>query len=272
MNFAHRKSSLVTLLLLVALSVAALAATPEPPAIPHDHVVDLAGIIKDEVQARLNSSLRELEQKTTAQVIVLTIKSLDGESIESFSLRMAEKWKPGQKGKDNGVLITVALDDRKYRIEVGYGLESVLPDSMVGTIGRQYLVPYFKQGDYSTGIYAATLAVVQMIAKHEGVSLTAEERPSWPGVYESYRQNDDGLSVFDVLGVTAFLIFIFLGFVCLPLRANEKKIRRIWMHGGGMGGFGGGGFGSFGGFGGGGGGFSGGGGGGFGGGGASGSW
>jgi uncharacterized protein len=171
MNSLHNKLfSIVAFILFLLLPVSfAVASTPEPPAIPRDYVVDLAGVMDDNVKVQLNALLHELEQKTTDQVLVLTVQSLDGEEIRSFGLKTAEKWKLGQKGKDNGALLIVAVQDRKYTIEVGYGLEGILPDSLVGTIGREYLVPYFRKGDYSSGISAATLAVIQTIAAQEGV-------------------------------------------------------------------------------------------------------
>ena len=104
---------------------------------------------------------------------ILTVKSLEGQSIEAFSMNVAhDKWKLGQQGKDNGVLLTVALKERKYRIEVGYGLEGILPDSLVGGIGRSVLVPYFKKGQYSQGVMAATIAIANKIANDAGVTIT----------------------------------------------------------------------------------------------------
>ena len=107
--------------------------------------------------------LKDLEAETTAQMVVLTINSLEGEPIESFSHQTAVKWGIGQKGKDNGVLLTVAVKDHKYRFEVGYGLESTLPDSLMGSIGRQYLVPNFRKGDYAGGILAAVTEVISKL-------------------------------------------------------------------------------------------------------------
>src|SRR5512139_915135 len=148
------------------------SATPEPPQKPPAYVVDLAGVITEEGKAKLNVYLKELEQKTTAQIVILTIQSLDGEDIARFSLRTAERWKLGQKGKDNGVIIAVAVKDRKYRFEIGYGLESILPDSLVGSLGREYLVPNFRKGDYSSGIFDVTVVIIRTIASHEGVEIT----------------------------------------------------------------------------------------------------
>src|SRR4030066_402066 len=111
----------------LCLNTVAVFAAVDIPDKPYNHVVDLAGIINDDVEAKLNGYLLELEQKSTAQFIVLTINSLEGEALDDFSIKIAhEKWKLGQKGKDNGVLLLVSLQDRKYRFEVGYGLESIL--------------------------------------------------------------------------------------------------------------------------------------------------
>lgn len=236
-------------------SVFCLAATPEPPPVPSNYVVDLAGIIRDDLEAQLNSYLRDLEQKTTAQVVVLTVQSLDGEDIAGFSLRMAEKWKLGQKGKDNGLLITVALHDRKYRFETGYGLEGILPDSLVGSIGRQHLVPYFKKGNYSTGIFNATIAVVRTISASEGVEITGMPEIK----LKDNKVKKIGLfNVIMVLVIFVVVLYLFIkhpGLLILLLFSSSGSRRGSWSSGGG--------FGS--------GGFSGGGGG-FGGGGASGSW
>jgi uncharacterized protein len=166
------KKLLVTVALCAAVCASVVSAsTPQPPDMPRDYVVDLAGIMRSDLRIELNTYLQTLEQKTTAQVLVLTVQTLGNQGIEEFALNTKEKWKLGQKGKDNGVLIVVAVNDRKYRIEVGYGLEGVLPDSMVGSIGREYFVPYFRAGDYSTGIYAGTIAVIKTIAAHENVSM-----------------------------------------------------------------------------------------------------
>ncbi len=258
------KKSILIACIVSALALPAFASTPEPPAMPRDYVVDLAGVIGPDVQGRLNGYLQELEQKTTSQVLVLTVKSLDGENIEDFSLRTAEMWKLGQKGKDNGVLIVVAVQDRKYRFEVGYGLESVLPDSFVGSIGRKYLVSYFRQGDYSTGIYKATLAVIRTIAQSQGVEITG-----LPAMRTNREVEVPGVAV-QLAGALIFLLVLIL-FISSPHRCLTVFLAGYMLGGGGRGGWSGGGYsgGGFGGFGGGG---SFGGGGGFGGGGASGGW
>ncbi len=258
MNCRHRHFIPLILILHLFIPAISFSATPEPPEIPPGYVIDLADIISDDVETRLNAYLRELEEKTTAQVVVLTIESLDGEEIEEFSLRMAEKWRLGQKGKDNGLLLTVALKDRRYRFEVGYGLEGILPDSLVGSIGRQYLVPYFRKGDYSTGILNATIAIVSEIARHEGVEITG--MPASGPIHTLQRSGNRKTGLLDaifIILVSAFFIYLFIRHPhLLILFLLSPSGRGRWS-----GGFGGGGFGGFSG-----------GGGGFGGGGASGRW
>jgi uncharacterized protein len=249
MNCLRNKRIIFTPLFLLFFISLASAATPEPPAVPHNHVVDLAGAIRGDVRANLNRFLLELEQKTTAQVLVLTVQSLDGEDIRSFALNIAEKWKLGQKRKDNGALLVVALKDREYTFEIGYGLEGILPDSKVGSFGRQYLVPYFRKGDYSTGIYAAMLAVAGTIASDQGVSITG-----MPVLRQSGRVgNRAPLTAFQKLMLGLLLFAALILFIRHPrlflflLLASSMGGRGGGWSGGGGGGFGGGGGGGFGG-------------------------
>lgn len=205
------------------------------------YVTDLAGMISPGERQRLEQTLLAFEQSDSTQIAVLTIPSLEGDSPEDFSIRTVEAWKIGQKGKDNGVLIVVAVKDRKYRIEVGYGLEGVLPDSLVGSIGREYFVPYFRQGDYSTGIYAGTIAVIRTIATHEGVRITdgkqaAGARVTYPGKSLNLFQ----MIVLGIAGVIVLILFITHPGQCfLIIMASQMGGRGGWSGGGG--GFGGGG-------------------------------
>jgi uncharacterized protein len=116
------------------------------------YVVDGAGILSPATVEGLNAALHLHEQETSNQVVVHTVTSLGGESIETYSLRLATELKAGQKGKDNGVLLLVSRDDRKVRIEVGYGLEGALPDVLCARIIREEIVPRFKQGDMDGGV------------------------------------------------------------------------------------------------------------------------
>ena len=262
MNLRHKALPLALFLLLLLFSPASRAATPEPPPRPAHYVVDLAGVIDQTAEGRLNGFLRELEEKSGAQMIVLTIQSLDGEDIEGFSLRTAEQWQLGQKDRDNGLLMTIAVKDRRYRLEVGYGLEGVIPDSLAGSIGREHLVPHFRRGDYSQGISSATLSVIEQIADDAGVEIQ--------GIYRSRQRavnSGSGQQKKPTVIGTLFTVLFIIGLIILFIR-NPRLFMYLLlfsMMGGRRGGWGGsGGFG--------GGGFGGGGGGGFGGGGASGGW
>ncbi len=229
---------------------------------PATYVVDNAGIIEDGARSKLAGLLQELEQKTTVQMIILTVPSTEGIPIEQYSLEQAEKWGLGKKGKDNGLLMLIAVKDRKYRFETGYGLEQILPDSMLGSIGRAYLVPAFKAGDYTKGTMNTTSVIARTIADAQGIKLSGLPEVKQPG----RRAHGSPIG--------ALLFFIIFVIVLSSLsRSRSGGILPALLLGallggggrgssGGFGSFGGGGFGSFGG----------GGGGGFGGGGSSGGW
>lgn len=123
-------------------------------------VNDLAGILSPQAAQELEALLKAHEGKTSNQIAVLTLPSLDGESLEGYSVRVAKTWKLGQKGKDNGILLLVARDDRKMRIEVGYGLEATLPDALCGRIIRDEMVPAFREKDFDRGVSAGVKAIV----------------------------------------------------------------------------------------------------------------
>lgn len=237
---------------------------------PASYVVDDAGIIDQNARSALAGRLHELEQKTGVQMIVLTVQTTDGIPIEEYAVNKATEWKLGQKGKDNGLLFVVALKDRKYRIETGYGLESVVPDSLAGTIGRQYLVPAFRRGAYGEGIANASGALSEVIARSQGVTLGGGNEIRIHREYKGEHKSSVKVML-NAIGIFVFLLSMGMGF-SRQSRGNNKW-NRSSRRGFGMGGFPMGGSGGFGSFGGGGfGSFGGGGGGGFGGGGASGGW
>jgi len=233
---------------LLAVAAPAAAVDPPVPATPPNYVVDLAGVIDPAAEGRLNGLLRELEEKTTAQVVVLTLRSLGGESLEAFSIDVAHnRWKLGQRGKDNGVLITLALTERRYRIEVGYGLESILPDSYVGSLGREMLVPAFRAGDYGGGLASATGEIALKIAATSGVQL-AGAPAARPSPARSPRKPGPLDLVFGALLLAGFLWLLVRHpgvLFALLLSSRGRGSHGSW--GGGGGGFGGGGGGGFGG-------------------------
>jgi uncharacterized protein len=252
--------------LVISAGICNVYATTNLP-MPSHYVEDYANVINDTDERSLNGILQELEQKTGAQYIVLTVDTTGDLTIEQFSIELAEKWKLGQKGKDNGMLFVLAKNDRKWRFEVGYGLEGFVTDLYCSRIGREVLVPYLQKGDFSQGIYRANLQIAQTIASKAGVTLTGMPRLN---PVPSNRRGARGLPCCGTLLMLLFFFMIFGG----RGRGMGMWFLLPFM----MGGFGGhGGYGrsgSFGGgsFGGGFGGFGGGMGGGFGGGGASGGW
>jgi uncharacterized protein len=219
-------------------------------------VNDYAGVMSQEQARAMESQLDQFEQDTGHQVAVLTIPTLEGEDIEGFSIRVAESWKIGKKGFDNGVILVVAVKDRRLRLEVGYGLEGVLPDAIAKTIMSNYIVPRFRSQDYAGGIIAGIDAVLKVIKKE-------------PLPEAARKKGRDQGSELNSIVMFAITLAVF-GLMAFASTANRRR-NNMWAtrgrhHGptifGGPGGFGGGGSG---------GGFSGGGGG-FGGGGASSSW
>jgi len=218
-------------------------------------VNDYAGILNSSQEAELNSLLRETEEKTSSQVVLLTIASLSGEVLEDFSIRVVDKWQLGQGGLDNGVLLLVSMAERKIRLEVGYGLESILTDAKGSYIIRELMVSHFKKGNYFAGIESGLNAVTGIIKKDFDIT------PEQLAKFRKKQKKAEGENI--PVGMIVFIIIIILSFFKRGTRGRGYRSAAPWIFfGGGSGrGSSGGGFGGFSG-----------GGGGFGGGGASGGW
>jgi uncharacterized protein len=145
-------------------------------------VNDYAGLLTPTERARLESRLAEGERATGAQVVVAIFRSLEGESLEDVSIRLAQQWRIGQKGLDNGVILLIFADDRKMRLEVGYGLEPVIPDIVAGTLIRETLAPRFREQRYAAGIEAAADAIYARIAAQEGKRPPPARHPAPTGI------------------------------------------------------------------------------------------
>jgi len=141
------------------------------------YVSDGASILSAQDKATLENFLYEYQTKTTHQIAVVTIKSLDGYSIEDKAVDIFKKLGIGQKGKDDGILFLIALNDKKMRIEVGYGLEGVLNDGKAGELLDTYVIPNFKTGAISEGIVQGTAAIAYTIAGAENIQLTGSQPP-----------------------------------------------------------------------------------------------
>jgi uncharacterized protein len=222
----------VLLALLLPLHVAAL----EVPKL-NSYVNDYAGLISPGIELKIERFLRDFESSDSTQLVVLTVDSLAGEPLEAYSLRVAESWKIGQQGRDNGALLLVSKQDRKMRIEVGYGLEGKLTDLLAGRIIDNEISPRFKAGDFDGGIVAGVTAMAEVVrGEYQGAGRASRKEKRNP------------------LGSLALLLFLGPGLMLLGGRRGHHRRGGFWI-----GGFGGGGGGFGGGFGGGGGGFGGGG-------------
>jgi uncharacterized protein len=192
------------ILFCVLLSHVSWAQREVPPLWGH-HVHDDAHILSPSTIDSLELMLTRHEDSTSNQIAIYTIHSLEGEVLEEFSLRVAhDEWKLGTAKNDNGVLLLIAVDDHKMRIEVGDGLEGVLTDARSNQIIRNEIAPHFRESEYDAGVMAGTKAIIASIAGEYAVSEeTAENEVSWI-VWLVI-----GIFVFSILGVfTAFALFI----------------------------------------------------------------
>jgi len=244
------------------------------------YINDFAGVLDPTTVEGLTRLCTEVDQKAKAQIALVTIKSLDGDPVEDFANHLFQKWGVGYKGTDRGVMFLLAVGDRKYWTEVGYGLEPILPDGKVGGFGRD-MVPLLRQGNYNAAVLQVVSQLAEVIAQDSHVSLTSlgqsHPAPPPPRAGEGQEVHLTGgqiFALFIILIVVAPILLRFIGpWFLLSILFGDRG-RGGWGGGGFGGGGGGGGFGGFGGgsSGGGGGGFGGFGGGSSGGGGAGGSW
>jgi len=193
-----RKILIITLLVVTAAASYALD-VPQLRA----HINDYAGILSRETIQKLERQLIDFEKSDSTQIVVLTIPSLEGEVLEEFSIKVAEAWKIGYKGKDNGAILIIAKNDRKLRIEVGRGLEGKLTDLMSGRIIRFDITPRFKAGDFDGGVDAGVGAIMAVV-KGEYTATPSDTREG---------KKSGGL---------ALTLLIFLFFITLTLGSIAK--------------------------------------------------
>lgn len=175
-----------------------------------NYVNDYAGLLRLETEKKLNSDLQEFETNDSTQIYVLTIPSLEGEVLEEYSLKVAEAWGIGQKGKDNGILFLVARTERKTRIEVGYGLEGVVTDLVSGRILDQAVAPYFRQGEYDAGVKCAVSALMEASKgefRNESLKNLAKKKTDWKE--------------------TCLVFFIVVGLITMVLKTFSRKLSVI---------------------------------------------
>jgi uncharacterized protein len=262
-RLAHANRHLMRTLVLLfaaALSSAIVNAQASFPAKPQGYVNDFANALSPAAQAQLTALCTEVDQKTHAQIAVVTVPSLNGLEPEDYALQLATKWGVGPKQSNRGVMILWSPSDRKYFTLVGYGLEPILPDGKVGGFGRE-AVPLFKAGSNDAAILLMTRRVADVIAQDSGVTLSGQPLPA-PRQAVGDDSSASGLGAFILLGI--FILFIYFmakrgggtsggggsAWWLAPLIGSAMG-RGGWGGGGFGGGSGGGGGGGFGGFGGG---------------------
>lgn len=266
----------LTWLILLMLLVPAASAVSYPTV--RGFVTDNANMIDSSYEEKITQLAQEIEKESTVEIAVVTVESLEGESMEMYAVNLFENWGIGKKDKDNGLLIIVAKDSHDYRFEVGYGLEGTVTDSMKVNIGDRIIVPNFRNGEYGKGIYESMLVVQELVKGNPEV--VSQYSMNQGGGSSSTEFNGSGTdasgALFGILFVLVVIFIIFIAIMNASYTSNTSWKRRGtyrntpvilpdfgWRMGGGGfgggrsgggfgGGFGGGGFGGgFGGFGGG---------------------
>ena len=214
------KILILTFILSVALSISTFAIDlPEPT--DEFFVNDFADVIDDNVKIELQSIGASLYNQTTAQVVVVTVDSLDGYDVDEYALELGREWGVGSEDADNGVVLLLSVDDREVTIQVGYGLEGCLPDGKTGRILDDYAIPYLSNDDFSTGLAECYKAIVSVVCEEYGVEL---------GEYDldSYKDTEEDLNMGAIIVIT-FLIIVSIAVLDLVL----NKFNGGSGHGGG---------------------------------------
>ena len=172
-------------LLIVITGAEPLTSIPNPRGRDGTWVTDMPGMLRADTIAQLNSAISDFERTTGGEMAVVVIGSLDGRSIEEAAVQLFELWGIGKKSKDNGLLLLWSTGDRRVRVEVGYGLEGVLPDGKTGAILDAYVIPKFKSGEFDEGVLAGVGALLSVV-RNEPVELPSPGSESyesgWPGI------------------------------------------------------------------------------------------
>jgi uncharacterized protein len=252
---------LVTALLAFLVLVTPAWAAPKFPALT-GRVVDDAGILSSDTKTGLTEKLAALEQKTSRQLVVVTVPSLQGYEISDYGYQLGRAWGIGQAKLNNGILFLVAPNEHKTRIEVGYGLEPIITDAFSSVVIQTQVLPKFRSGDFNGGVVAGANALIEQLSLE-----TSEAEKRAAAAQQQMQRHDEGGG-----GLVGFLVILFIFIAISRIFGGWGLLPFLFMGGGRGGGYGGGGGWSGGGGGWSGGGGFGGGGGSFGGGGSSGSW
>lgn len=228
-----------------AVEAAGQESFPEPEGL----INDFADVIPPDAEQKTGAVVSELWSKTEIPIVVVTMPDIGGAEYNQYANRLYEAWGIGKKGIDKGILVFVTVKERKMRIEVGYGLEGIIPDGLAGEIRDRHMIPFLKEDKYGEGILRGTLALASVIARHEGIELTGQAPP------DKGRPDTGGGGGLAFLPIVLVVVFLLLSsrrrggggaaWLLLPLLMGGGG-PRMGRGGGGFGGFSGG-FGGFGG-------------------------
>ncbi len=185
------------------------------PGAPQNYVSDFANIIPNDIESNLNQELKKLDVDTGAQLAIVTVNSLDQETIESYSVQLFEEWGIGKGGRDNGLLLLIAPNERKVRIEVGYGLEGTITDARASNVIRNHILPSFVQGDMVQGIIYGIQEIITLV------------RDESYGSEFDKNNTESGLGFNDIAWFTPYIFVIIVSFLARS---------RSWWFGGILGG------------------------------------
>ena len=196
-------------------------------------VNDFTGTIDPATKAKMEALCGDLEAKTSAELAIAVVKTVAPLDSKTYAVKLFEKWKIGKKGKDNGLLLLLAMDERRVEIEVGYGLEGVINDAKAGEMLDNYGVPYFKDGRFGDGLYNAAAALSRQIATAAGQELSDEASPM-AGRQKGNWSSDDTLLTIAVVLISVFSIF-FSGLVAGVIGAVIGCLFGFFLYGAGGG-------------------------------------
>ena len=221
-------AGLLLILLILPIACMTVSATPSPTAA--FYVNDTAGVLSAEQEKSMVSAAEQLAKQTGAQVVVLTVTTLDGKDITEYALEVARAWGIGDKEKNNGVLILLSTGDREVRVEVGYGLEGCLPDGKTGRLIDEYAIPYYAQNDFASGTVQLFHAVMNVVCEEYSVDPASLNVPVMDTAEEE-------ITTFDLI----FMLVAIAGMIALIVLTRGRVLIFFGFGGFGRGGRGGGG-------------------------------